>query len=304
MSEDRGIEVLLARGKQPSRQRNVAAEQARGDILYFLDDDSMASPENVDRLIDAFNQSDVAVVGGPNLCPADASFLQRVFAALMGNRLVFGPSCARYRQVGRRRQSSEKELILCNMAVSASEFRKAGGFDEALYPNEENALLDELGTRGAEVVYDPEIVVFRYPRTTLQEFVRMLYRYGRGRGEQVRLYPSVGSTLNFVPAFFVIYVLMVAGVSVFSSAIAQPFLIPLVFYVALSIAWTLASAMRQGFTIALSSIPLVPVSHFAYGIGLWKGLAFGVKVEGRKEQSKGEQALRETEVSVERPVLS
>ena len=291
-----GLEVLVVRGNQPSRQRNRAADQAQGEILYFLDDDSLAIRANCGRLMDAFKDPDVAVLGGPNLCPADASFLQQVFAALMGNRMVFGPSCARYRPVGQRRSSSEKELILCNMAIRASEFRRVGGFDESLYPNEENALLDELGSRGAKLVYDPELVVRRYPRTSLVGFVQMLYRYGRGRGEQVRLHPSMGSALNFVPAFFVVYVLSLAAVHVFTSNIVPPFLIPLVFYVAVSIAWTLATGFQQGLAVALSSLPLIPVSHIAYGIGLWKGLAIGVP---NKPLSSGEG-----EIVIERPVLS
>ena len=36
-------EVILARGKQPSAQRNRAVERAQGELIYFLDDDSMDS---------------------------------------------------------------------------------------------------------------------------------------------------------------------------------------------------------------------------------------------------------------------
>src|SRR5262245_27584594 len=66
------VEILLARGKQPSVQRNAALRAARGDLIYFLDDDSVAEPGNLKRAIQHFNDPSVKMVGGPNLCPSDA----------------------------------------------------------------------------------------------------------------------------------------------------------------------------------------------------------------------------------------
>ena len=61
---------------------------------------------------------------------------------------AFGPSRARYAKVGDLRESSEKELILCNLAACRGPMLELGGFNELLYPNEENALMDELQKRG------------------------------------------------------------------------------------------------------------------------------------------------------------
>jgi succinoglycan biosynthesis protein ExoA len=36
------LEIIVARGKQPSVQRNTALRAARGELVYFLDDDSIA----------------------------------------------------------------------------------------------------------------------------------------------------------------------------------------------------------------------------------------------------------------------
>src|SRR5882762_1606396 len=109
------LEILVARGKQPSIQRNAALRAARGELIYFLDDDSVAQPGNLRRAVAHFRDPKVQIVGGPNLCPPDAPPLEQVFALVLGSWLAFGPSRARYTPVGKRRDSSEKELILCNL---------------------------------------------------------------------------------------------------------------------------------------------------------------------------------------------
>src|ERR1043166_3310157 len=66
------LEIILARGKQPSAQRNAAIKEARGDLVYFLDDDSVPEPKNLRRIIGHFADANVQMVGGPAVCPADA----------------------------------------------------------------------------------------------------------------------------------------------------------------------------------------------------------------------------------------
>ena len=281
------FEVLVARGKQPSRQRNIAAQSAAADILYFLDDDSASVEGNLERLVTAFSNPAVAVLGGPNLCPKDASFLQRIFSGIMGSWLAFGPSYARYRQVGCLRSSSEKELILCNMAIRSSDFFEAKGFDESLYPNEENALLDEFSKRERTILYDPDLLIYRYPRETIFEFIRMLYRYGRGRGEQVRLYPSKGSLLNFVPALFVIFVLGCSLIGFLPESLRLLYLIPIVAYMLLSVGWGFWISGTSGIAMGLCSIPFLPIAHIAYGLGLWRGLILGPAASHNGERDLG-----------------
>ena len=147
------------------------------------------------------------MVGGPNVCPPEAPPLEQVFARVLASWLAFGPSRARYAAVGRVRETGEKELILCNLLARRQAMLDLGGFNEALYPNEENALMDELQKRGGKLIYDPALLVRRRPRPSLKSFARMLMTYGRGRAEQFRVHPTFGSALNFVPPLFCLYLL-------------------------------------------------------------------------------------------------
>ncbi|MRR10666.1 glycosyltransferase, partial [bacterium] len=143
------LEIIVARGRQPSAQRNAGVRAARGDLIYFLDDDSIPAPGNLLRAARHFANPATVMAGGPNLCPQDAPWLEQVFALVLSSRLAFGPSRARYARVGQTRDSSEKELILCNLLARKEPLLALGGFNEALYPNEENALMDELQKRGS-----------------------------------------------------------------------------------------------------------------------------------------------------------
>src|SRR6267378_5294774 len=103
------LEIIVARGKQPSAQRNAAIKAAQGDLTYFLDDDSVPEPKNLRRIIGHFADPDIKMVGGPNICPADAPPLEQTFALVLGTWLAFGPSRARYTFFFNDTPTTEKE---------------------------------------------------------------------------------------------------------------------------------------------------------------------------------------------------
>src|SRR5438477_10491882 len=77
------LEIIVARGKQPSVQRNAALKAAQGELIYFLDDDSMPQPANLRLALSHFNDPTVKMVGGPNLCPPDAPHLEQIFSLVL-----------------------------------------------------------------------------------------------------------------------------------------------------------------------------------------------------------------------------
>lgn len=222
------------------------------------------------------------MAGGPNLCPPDAPGVEQVFALVLSAWLAFGPSRARYTAVGQLRETSEKELILCNLVARREALLELGGFNEALYPNEENALMDELQKRGGKLMYDPDLVVYRRPRTSLRAFAGMLLTYGRGRAEQFRLHPTPGSALNFVPPLFVAYLaalvaerwlgpLLLAPLALYGTAVVGQ---AAVLRVPAPRGGTGGVEVGLGQRIfrRLAMIPLIVLTHVLYGAGFWRGL--------------------------------
>lgn len=296
------IEVIIARGRQPSIQRNRALHEASGEIIYFLDDDAEPTPDALRCAVEHFRDAKVQMVGGPNLCPPGAPFLEQVFAVVLGSWIAFGPSRARYACVGKTRATSEKELILCHLLARRAPVLALAGFDESLYPNEENALMDELQKRGGKLIYDPDVVVYRRPRPTLKSFCKMLMTYGRGRAEQFRLHPSFGSALNFVPPVFVVCLFLIplwislgwfgihcntkvlgadATVTMSDSSCRFGFAWFPLFAYAFALGVQTMVNCGKGVGLGLCALPLLFATHFFYGLGFWRGVFTGLNCSDR-----------------------
>jgi GT2 family glycosyltransferase len=262
-------EILLAEGSAPSLQRNRAAQEAKGDILYFLDDDSLITSDNLDHCIDGMVDPDVAVIGGPSITPADDNWLQLLFGFALASAFGSGAVNNRYRIYGKIRETTDKELILCNLAVRRSVFIDLGGFNECLYPNEENEFLERVTSAGYKLLHDPGMFVFRSQRKTMKAFVRQMFSYGRGRGQQSRVTSSY-SAISLIPLFFVAYL--------FFSLLFIKYLLllmPLVIYLCAAFISMFLVLLRTGRIFAIFLICLYPLMHTVNGLGLLWGLLNG-----------------------------
>lgn len=258
-------EVIVAEGCRPSRQRNYAAQEAQGDILCFLDDDSRIAPHHFIRLVDMFKDRSVAVVGGPSLTPPDDTDWQHSFGCALASLLGGGGVRNRYRKSGVPRTTGDQELILCNLAFRRTVFLGAGGLDERLYPNEENELMDRLRADGYQLVHDPELAISRSQRPSFRAFVRQLFGYGRGRAEQSLIAGSIGF-VSLVPSLFLIYLCLLP-------LLRKPvYSIPLLCYVLIVIAFAVTEGWRLKKPVCMVRLLAVfPALHLSYGAGILAG---------------------------------
>jgi len=131
------------------------------------------------------------------------------------------------------------------------------------------------------------LIVHRRPRPSLKAFARMLMTYGRGRAEQFRSYPTLGSLINFVPPAFCLYLLSLVLVPI----IGPLWLLPLALYFFIVLIDAGSLAISGGILRAIGAIPLITLTHILYGVGFWRGLF-------TKLRRPGERAP--TEVVIER----
>jgi len=182
-----GLQIIVAVGVHPARQRNLAVTRALGDVVVFLDNDCSLDANFWPQLAADFQRPGVEIIGGPALLRPGAGDWEQIFHALLTHPLVVGGVVARYTAWGSFRAARQTDLILCNLAVRRATFARIGPLSNDLYPNEENEWLDRAHAAGFGAYYDPALRVFRPQRRTLREMIHSLLRYGIGRTRQFRV---------------------------------------------------------------------------------------------------------------------
>jgi hypothetical protein len=224
------------------------------------------SPDILNKAESHYSDPHVAAVGGPSLTPASDSPLQQAFGAALGSLIGGGSVRNRYRASGVARSTAENELILCNLSFRRQIFVSCGGLDERLYPNEENELMDRIHHDGWMLIHDPALAVTRSQRKRYKDFVRQLFTYGRGRGEQTIVSRRL-NLVSLVPSLFLLYLLLLP-------IVYKPvYTLPLLCYGVAVAVTSLWEALHRRFSVLFLLLLTIPTLHLAYGAGMFQGLA-------------------------------
>ena len=292
------IEIFQAEGTHPAVQRNECIKQASGDIVYFIDNDSMINPNNIKKAVEIFETNEnVAIVGGPAIHNVNSS-KEKYIDKCMRSYYAVGPIANRY-SVNKTssREGTDRDVILCNLFIRLNVLFEAGLFNESLYPNEENALIDKILSLGYKLMYDPQIIVKRPPRSSLRLYIKMLLNYGRGRFEQLYRDFNKKNLIFTLPAFFSLYIIFLPIVLFIFLITKIVFLalyfIPFGLYFAVTLLAGIITSLKEvGFINKIKGFFVFPymffITHFFYGLGFFYGIiriAKGFTHAGRRQRT-------------------
>ena len=286
------LQILVAEGNHPARQRNAALALARGEIIVFLDNDCSLADRFWEELDASFARPEVEVVGGPALLRPNAGRLEAIFHALLTHPLVVGPVSTRYGARGEFRAATQTELILCNLAARRSIFDRIGILSPRLYPNEENEWLERAQLAGAGIFYNPRLHVCRPQRSTWGQFFRMLLRYGIGRTRQFQVSGWRLSPYQFSPL-----VLFAPVAAIWFGATGLLIFAGLWLAVSVVVAATCEGGLKAWQRIATGLVaPLIPLSY-----ALGQLLGWGALIFSRREESFSIAVLDENGTRLDPP---
>ncbi|MFI5363585.1 MAG: glycosyltransferase [Elusimicrobiota bacterium] len=260
------VRVLpLARcGRGEARNRLAAA--ARGDVFYFLDDDTIAPAGFIDRARAAFElHPQAAAIGGPNVGPPDASAFSRAVDFLLRSPLGAGPMRVRHLRTGAERRAPSWAFTLSNLGVRRAAFEKGFRFPANAASAEETLFLHALERGGLATFQAPALYILHRRRAGWKSFLRQTFSCGLGRAQITRAAPSSLHPAALVPAA------SFAGAAVLL-LVSPPALIVLASLYAAACLFEAARMALGERDLAAAYLPaLFPLAHAAYALGTAAG---------------------------------
>ncbi len=179
--------------------RNTGAKMAQSPLLCFMDDDAIADPDYLERIVHFFEtHPDAGGLGGriiPKYIPAEPVWMSHYVSSLVGH-FHYSETVSVF--------SPNKYPLESNMIIRKADFDAIGGFNNALpgvmgtlrIGGEGKDFFFRLKTLDRVIYYDPAIRV-QHVVETAKLTHEYMYRVasGIGRGERVRMKEKGGLSL-------------------------------------------------------------------------------------------------------------
>ncbi len=192
----RNVRYVFERRQGLSFARNRGVDEARAEIVAFIDDDAVADREWLSELLAVYDSDpDIWAVGGKIAgrweTERPAWLPDHMLRAL--SLIDWGPSV--------RPLAWPERIIGANCSFRRLVFREVGRFDEALgrkgkvlIGNEDTEIQQRIHALGKKIVYTPKALVFHWvPRERVEK--RYFYRraHGNGRSQALLMYLQAGN---------------------------------------------------------------------------------------------------------------
>lgn len=250
-----------------SNKRNLGFENAKADIVTFIDDDVTITKDWIDNGLKHFKDEKVGIVSGPGVTPEKANFFIELFGLTMSS-IGAGPIRKRYKP-GKKleRDFVGDKIIGCDMFIRKSVYKKIGGFNPEIIPAEEIDFAARAIKADYIVYMDPEVYVVHYARSNIKKFFRQIFRFGRSKINTIRRRVINPSIMFFIPVFTLIIVPLMLLLGIYSN---QILLLDGLFFVLYFIFVLIAAFISLISSLKLKSLLLIltiPLMHLAYAVG-------------------------------------
>lgn len=180
----------------PGPSRNVGFTQAKGEYMVLFDSDCLLPPHYFQSVHDFLSTHTVDVWGGPDRGHENFTPLQQAMGYTMASVLTTGGIRGGKKHVGVFQPRS------FNMGLSRQVVKATGGFafDRLAEDIELSIRIRKAGFITALI---PEAFVYHKRRTTLKQFYRQVYHFGKGRVLVGRAHPGEVKLAHWFPTVFV-----------------------------------------------------------------------------------------------------
>ena len=280
-----GATVLVGPGTGPAAARNLGAHEASGEILAFIDSDTVPCPDWLREVTSPFSEVDVAAVKG------------RYFTRQRGVIARFTQLEFEWKYQRLERAQRVDFVDTGNAAYRRSAFLNAGGFDEGfrswgvaggkkISSSEDVELAFRLASHGRRLIFNPRAAVYHLHEDDPWAFFVKKARGAYTRMLVYRRFPEKSRGDSYTPPLMAFQILL-SGALAAAAALRvagiggnRPLLLT-----AAAFGATTWPVVRQALRSEPSLAPLIPAlvfwRAFAQGIGMALALPEMARRKGR-----------------------
>jgi glycosyltransferase involved in cell wall biosynthesis len=184
------VRYLWQQNRGANAARNQAIGAARGSILLFINDDTIATPIMLEEHLKThaeYPEENISVLGRMTISPDVPPSL---FAKLHLD--------ANYDLWKGQKELDWRAFYTCNVSVRKSFLLKFGLFEEKLRYHEDVELSERLAHHGFRLIYNPEALGYHYHHLQEEEYLRVAPREGKALAQWFGKSPHLGKELAAV----------------------------------------------------------------------------------------------------------
>ncbi len=251
---------------------NLGIAAAEGEIIARMDAHAVPSDGYIRRCVEVLREGTAGVVGMPCIVkPGSDSLVAQSIAAAVSH--PFGIGDAKYR-LGAGGPLQEAVDTVAFSCFRKSLGKELGGFNESLLTNEDYDFNYRVRQSGRKVILDRSGHCEYFARSSLKGLWNQYRRYGGWKARMLRLHPRSIKLRHLVAPGFVVSLLVLLVLSLFSWLARFALVAELALYLAAALffAAQISLANKRGLGMLLL-LPLVFfIIHFSWGMSFLIGL--------------------------------
>ncbi|ERJ58763.1 glycosyltransferase [Sphingobacterium paucimobilis] len=248
--------------------RNYGFERAQGSYFIVFDSDILVPEEYLAMVKEALDLQGWDAFGGPDAAHESFTPIQKAISYSMTSPFTTGGIRGNKKHVGQFHPRS------FNMGISREVWEKTGGY-KLSRRSEDIEFSIRMINAGFKVGLIPEAFVYHKRRTSLPQFFRQIYNFGKGRIDIAQIYPKELKPVHALPAVFTIgvigvLVLNMVDMLLFGDAIFLHYLVWFgnIFLVSFIVLLLLHSTSEtKSLKVGLLSVVTAFTQLMAYGFG-------------------------------------
>ncbi|MFD2556392.1 glycosyltransferase [Sphingobacterium tabacisoli] len=269
--EDLDIHYFEKKNEGQGFARNYGFERAHGAYFIVFDSDILVPEDYLAIVKESIDEEGWDAFGGPDAAHDSFSTIQKAISYSMTSPFTTGGIRGNKNHVGQFHPRS------FNMGISRNVWESTGGY-KLSRRSEDIEFSIRMINSGFKVGLISEAFVYHKRRTSLNQFFKQIYNFGKGRIDIAQIYPSELKAVHALPAVFTLgvlglFILNIVDLLLFNDVVLLHYLVWLgdlfLFSFVVLLLWH-STMVTKSFRVGLFSVVTAFIQLMAYGFGFMR----------------------------------